>query len=97
MSFVFEIVDKTGKIVILTQERWSHIVQHHPDMSDKLEEVKRCLELPTATVPQKYDETKANYYRYQKETGDYLLVIVKYLNGKGDVRSAFFTQKLTRR
>ncbi len=59
---IFEIIDKTGRIIILTKEQWSHIVQHHPDMSDKHEEVKRCLQLPTAIVSHRYDDTKANYY-----------------------------------
>ncbi len=97
MSNIFEIVDKTGRIIILTQEQWSHIVQHHPDMSDKQEEMKLCLQLPTAIIPHKYDDAKANYYRYQKETQDYIIVIVKYLNGKGYIKSAFYTQKLVKR
>ncbi len=97
MSFVFEIVDKTGRKIHLTKERWSHIVQHHSDMSNKLEEVKLSLTLPTIIVPHKYDDKTANYYRYQKETRDYILTIVKYLNGDGFIKSAFFTQKLVRR
>lgn len=97
MANVFEISDKTGRIVYLTQERWSHIVQHHPDMANKLEEVKLCLTKPTIIISHKYDDKSANYYRYQKETGDYILTIIKYLNGKGFVKSAFYTSKLTKR
>ncbi|MEK6934001.1 MAG: hypothetical protein AABW75_03935 [Nanoarchaeota archaeon] len=43
MSNIFEITDKTGRNIQLTKEKWSHIVQHHPDMSDKLEEIRLCL------------------------------------------------------
>ncbi len=97
MSNIFELADKTGKTIVLTKERWSHIVQHHPDVSDKLEEVKLSLTTPTVIVPHKYDDKTANYYRYQKETRDHMLTIVKYLNGNGFIKSAFFTQKLVRR
>ena len=97
MDYVFEIADKTGRLIHLSKERWSHIVQHHPDMAGKEENVKLSVTTPTIIVPHKYDDKTANYYRYRKETHDYFLIVIKYLNGKGFIKTAFYTSKLTRR
>lgn len=94
MDFIFNIVDKTGRNIHLTKERWNHIVRKHPDMSDKTEEIKLTLTNPVLVTSHKYDEAMRNYYKYQKETHDYLLVVVKYLNGEGYIASAFTTSKL---
>ena len=34
---IFEIKDKTGRKIYLTKERWKHICEEHPDVSDNLE------------------------------------------------------------
>ncbi len=96
-NIIFEILDKTGRKIRLTKERWSHINNHHPDMSDKIEEIKLALTKPTLITPHKYNDNMGNYYRYQKETHDYLLVIVKYLNNEGYVTSAFPTSKIMKK
>ena len=93
---VFEITDKTGRQIRLTQERWTHITTKHPDVSDKTEEIKLALTKPVLLTLQKFDNTKGNYYRYYKTQKDYLLVVVKYLNGKGYIATAFFTRKIRR-
>ena len=92
---VFEIVDKTGRQIRLTRERWSHIAIKHSDVSDKIEEIKLALIKPTLLALQKFDNIKANYYRYYKIQKDYLLVGVKCLNGEGYITTAFFTRKIT--
>jgi len=97
MFNIFEIIDKTGRKIRLTKERWAHIAVKHPDLSDKVEEIKLALEKPTIILPHKYDNNKRNYHRYQKETQDYLLVIVKYLNGEGYIATAFYASKLVKK
>ncbi len=42
---IFEITDKTGRKIRLTQERWSHITREHPEIVN-LEEVKDTLISP---------------------------------------------------
>lgn len=96
-NYIFEVVDKSGRRIRLTRERWAHITTSHPDMADKIEEIKLTLIKPTIIVPNKYDDNKRNYYRYQKRTKDYILVIVRYLNNEGYIASAFYTSKLVKR
>ena len=97
MEIVFEIKDKTGRKIHLSKERWNHIVAKHPDMADKLDEIKQALIQPAMIVQHKYDDTMRNYCRYYKNERCYLLVSVKYLNGEGYVATAFFTRKVIRR
>src|SRR3989344_925484 len=94
MKYVFEIIDKTGRKIHLTNERWRHIIIKHPDIAGKAEEVKRLLEKPDLTTPHKFDDNMKNYYKYNKKDKNYLLVSVKYLNGDGFVATAFYTTKI---
>jgi hypothetical protein len=100
MTFVFEITDKTGRKIHLTKERWVHITSPaslHPYMANYFEEVKQTLEKPDLIVQQKFDDSKANYYKHIKKEKAYLLVGVKYLNGEGFVITSFLTRKIMRR
>ena len=88
---IFEITDKTGRKIYLSNERWKHI-NLHSYMASKLEDIKNTL-----IIPNKFDDTIKNYYTYYKNKKRYLLVWVKYLNGKGYVTTAFITRKIIRR
>lgn len=94
MHDVFRIVDKTGRVIRLSSERWRHIRDEHPRVND-LYELQRALQLPLRIMASKYEpERAAKYYRYIKELGRYLLVAVKYLNGEGYVITAFFVRSI---
>ena len=54
MSWVLEIKDKSGRRIHLSKERWSHI-QKHPNMSDKIEQIKETLTNPQAITEFEYD------------------------------------------
>lgn len=97
---VFEIIDKSGRKIRLTKERWSHITLHsslHSYMTNYLEEIKEALTRPLKIVIHSLDDMKADYYLYLKEKKLFLLAGVKYLNGEGFVATTFFTRKLMRR
>ena len=99
MQEVFEVIDKTGRRIYFLREKWTHITSPqslHPYMENYLEEIKNTLIKPLIIIPNKYDETKANYYKYLKGRKQYLLV-VKYLNGEGFVLTAFITPHIKRR
>jgi len=96
MEIVFEVTDKTGRKIRLTKERWEHIISHK-GMGQYLEEIKDTLIRPDFIVPHFYDDTKRNYYRYYKDKKRYLLVSVNYLNGEGEVKTAFIARKIRRR
>jgi hypothetical protein len=100
MTFVFEIIDKTGRKIHLTKERWAHITSPaslHPYMTNYFEEVKQTLIKPDLIIQQKFDDSKTNYYKHIKGEKVYLLVGVKYLNGKGFVTTSFLTRKIMRK
>ncbi len=100
MDFIFEVVDKTGRKIHLSKERWNHISSPnslHPYMTNYLEEIKQALVKPDAIVQQNFNYKKYNYYKYLKERKEYLLVGVKYLNGDGYVTTAFITTHIRKR
>ena len=97
MKWIFEISDKRGKKIHLSEERYSHIL-NHPKMHDKLEEIKNTIINPSATRINEDDENVVYYYKEFKNNGPeerYLLVSIKYLNGEGFVITSFFTNKIT--
>jgi len=100
MIYVFEVIDKTGRNIYLTNERLKHITSPqslHPYMTNYIEEIKKALINPDIIVPNVYDSTKMNYYYHLKERKQYLLVGVKYLNGKGFIITSFLARKIKKR
>ena len=97
METVSEISDKSGRNIYLTQERWNHIKSDHPEMSTELESIKSTISSPEFIRKSEYDENVRFYYTYyknRKSQAKYLLTAIKYLNGKGFVITAFYTNKV---
>ena|SRR3989338_11682029 len=95
MSILFEVIDKSGRKIRLTKERWKHITQEHPDITD-LEELKSILKSPLSIRPSKYDPDHVVWFysHHNKTTKKYLLVAVKYLNGEGFIITSYYTRKI---
>lgn len=93
MSWTFVVQDKTGRLIHLSCERWSHI-QKHAKMSDQIETIKETLESPLVITSFEYDDHVYFYYRYYKDKRMYLFVSVKYLNGDGFIITSFYTDKI---
>lgn len=95
MLNIFEIVDKTGRNLRLTQKPWSHITIKHSYMANYLEEIKEALISPTKIISH-HKGNLFDYYKYYKQRQElkFLKVVVKYLNGEGFVLSAYFTPKI---
>ena len=55
MKIIFEIIDKTGREVYLSKERWKHILKH-PNMHNQIESIKVTLEKPLAVRYYEEDE-----------------------------------------
>jgi len=97
MSYVLEVIDKSGKKVHLSKERWKHILKH-PHMHDQIEAIQDTLKSP---ITIRYFEGDENVRYFYKEFKDkdiserYLLVSVKYLNREGFIITSFFTNKIT--
>ena len=96
MTRVLEIIDKAGKKIYLTNERYKHILKH-PHMHNILEEIRETLETPLRVDDYTFEEGVKFYYRYYKEKklkAKFLRVIVKYLNGEGFIVTAHFVEKI---
>ena len=90
MQNIFEIIDKRGKIIHLSKERWSHIRRMHPSV-ENWEDVEKTLLNPQRIVIDD-EKNKAyfySYFKHWKSPNKYLKVIVKYLNGEGFILSAY--------
>lgn len=95
MALIFEVEDKSGRRIHLSNERWTHINQEHPEVAPYLEDIKDTLKTPLKIVPYEHDESIHYYYRYFKQMrSPYLLVIVKYLNNHGFVITAYFVRNI---
>ena len=83
MSSIFEVEDVTGRLIHLSEERWTHINREHPELANLLDEIKDALMNPIRYDPWEFDANIRyfyRYYKYRKSAEKYLLVIVKYLN-----------------
>ena len=97
MDYVFEVDDKTGRKIRLTEKQWKHILKRHPDMINYKEEIKNTLKNPQKIADHPYDDEAKYYYKYLKQKTDldkYLLIIVKYLNGEGFIITTYFRKNL---
>ncbi len=91
---IFEIKDRTGRLLRLTKERWSHITTTHFEMANHLEEIKLTLEKPLKIIAHEKGDLRSYYLylKHRKHPEKYLRVIVKYLNKHGFVITAHFVR-----
>ncbi len=88
---VFEVIDKIGKRIRLTQKQWSHIRVEHEDLIEQ-EDIKRALINPVKIIAHEIEDMQDyyTYFKHRKSSSKYLKVVVKYLNGEGFVITAYF-------
>ena len=80
--------DASGRNIHLTKERWKHITTKHTNISN-VYPILRTLQRPNAI--QEHDtDPKARKYKGKDGTSK-LTVLVKSLNGKGFVITAYHT------
>ena len=96
MAWIFEVEDKSGKKIHLSDERWKHLNQEHPEVAPYFEELKDILKNPLKITDYELDSNVKYYYKYfkERETAKYLLVIVKYLNNHGFIITAHFVRNI---
>lgn len=46
MNYIFEVIDKSGKNIHLSNERWTHMTTKHPYRSNYLLEVEKTVKNP---------------------------------------------------
>lgn len=91
---IFEVIDKSGRNIRLSKERWVHI-QKHPEMTvGQIERIKETLTKPDKILNFEIDSTVHFYFKYYKDSREYLFISVKYLNGEGFIITSFYTDKI---
>ena len=96
MTWIFEVEDKSGRKIHLSDERWKHLNQDHPEVAPYLEDIKETLKNPLKITTYEFDENVKYYHKYfkEREEAKYLLVIVKYLNEHGFIITAYFVRNI---
>ena len=97
MEKIFEVEDKTGRIIYLPKKQWLHIASEHPEVGSKYERIIETI-IETIIEPlfinnHNKDENVKYYHKRYKENDKYLIVVVKYLNGEGFIVSSYYTNK----
>ena len=79
MNNIFEITDKTGREIRLTDKQFEHVICHR-GMESYIEEIKDTLKNPLKIISHEagglYDYY--SYYKNRKQKAKYLQVIVRY-------------------
>jgi hypothetical protein len=91
---IFEVRDASRRRIRMTEKQFSHIINEHPEMMNKLEHIKDVLLWPDKIIKSPRDETARYYFRHEKNRKVFLIVVVKYLNGDGFVITAFISTKV---
>ena len=96
MSRIFEIIDKTGRKIHLSKERWTHIRKKHPEVKE-WELIKETIEEGDKIIDNEFSESIKyfyKFYKHAKKPNRCLCVVINYLNGKGYVLTAYFTKNI---
>ena len=88
---LFEVKDKSGRLIRLTDIQWSHISVRHPIVEK--EKIQETIKNPNVVNEKDGLMLFHNYYKHRKDSEKYLRVIIKYLNGDGYVITAYYMRK----
>ncbi len=66
MNIIFEIMDKTGRKLRMTDYNWQHIVRRHPEIASQKEKIIETLEKPDKITDSPNDEEAKHYCKYYK-------------------------------
>ena len=75
----------------LTDERWQHIFEEHPELEGKEDEVLQTIEMPEKIYEGKDGELIATR---EIEPGKLIVVVYKELDLEGFIITAFYTRRL---
>lgn len=81
------IEDPEGRRVELTEERWRHIVEEHPEIESFEDDVLRAVATPDRWLPGRLANEAWFYLRVERPS-KWLKVAVAYAEGRGYVVTA---------
>jgi len=89
---VFIKKEKFGQLIRLTDERWQHIIERHPEVEKHLVKIQSTIQNPDIIVKNRYNQSERYYHRYFKSLTNYLIVIIEY--EKNFVITTFISRKI---
>ena len=96
MNIIFEVKDKTGRKLRMTDFNWHHIIKRHPELASQKKLIE-TLEKPDKITISLEDEETKYYYKHYKDLLSpckFMRVIAKYLNGEGFIISSHFVKTI---
>lgn len=72
-------------------------MKKHPYIVNHIEKIKEVIQKPDKITISNVDNSVRYYYKYYKELAspsNYILVVVKYLNGNGFIISVYFEKNI---
>jgi len=74
-----ELTDKFSRTIILTDERWKHITDNHPEIKNLLKELQGTLEEPDIVKTSINNKDVVLFYKLYEHiyNGNYMCVVVK--------------------
>jgi hypothetical protein len=82
------IEDYEGRTVELTEERWGHIIERHPEIGKLEESVLRAVQAPDAHVSGRLANEEWFYLKTDRPS-NWLKVVVACVEGRGQIVTAF--------
>ncbi len=81
------VTDPDGRRIELTDERWGHIVERHPEIGGRDDEVLQAVEVPDERMPGVL-RNEEWYYAKTYAPSNWLKVVVAYAEGRGYIVTA---------
>ncbi len=81
----------SGLPIRLTDERWHHIIEEHPEFFDEENEVLRTIEKPEKI----YEGNDGEFLAVREiEPKKYIIVVYKEMSPEGYIITAFYTRRI---
>lgn len=89
-----EFNDWFSRSIKLTEERWNHISETHPEIKGMLEDLKNALKDPDLIKRSAYDGNVVLFYRYYRHIyeGKYICVVVRL--DEESIITAYITDRI---
>lgn len=89
---VFIKKEKFGRQIRLTEERWQHMIERHPEIKNHLSKIQTTIQNPDVIIANHYNRNERYYHKYFKSLKNYLIVIIEYR--KHFIITAFIARKI---
>jgi len=81
--------DRQGREVLLSPERWQHIVSAHPEIEARKKEIRRAVESPTAVLAGRESDEEWLYLEGAGPSRWLKVVVVFGSEGRGRIITSF--------